>query len=112
PAGSPPPTVIVTNISSTNPPATMFTNVNSTNPMAAPVSYLGAVGRGKETAIKEIDIAQINQAVQVFNVEHDRYPRDLQELVDSGDLKEIPRPPYGLVLLYDPDTGQVSFARR
>jgi hypothetical protein len=90
----------------------MFTNTSSGNPITAPVDYLGALGRGKETAIKQIDLAQLKQAIQMFNVEHGRNPKDLNELVEKQIIAKVPDAPYGLKLDYDPTTGEVKVIKQ
>jgi hypothetical protein len=76
--------------------------------ITAPVDYLGAVGKAKQASIKTIDVAQITQAVQMFEAEQDRLPKDLNELVTMKYLREIPKPPYGKKIVYDANTGTVK----
>lgn len=78
------------------------------NPLNAPNEYLGAMDKGRRRAISTVDIAQINQAIQVFNTDHDRFPKDLNELVAEKLLVKVPDAPYGMKIDYDPATGTVK----
>ncbi len=93
-------------------PATMFTNSSGSNPLTAPTDYLNALGRGKESTIKTVDVARLTQAIQMFNVQEGRYPKDLNELVDKQFINKVPPAPYGLKLDYDPTTGQVKVVKQ
>jgi hypothetical protein len=97
--------------SSSNAPATMFTNSSSGSPVTAPADYLGALGRGKETAVKTIDVARLTEAIQMFNVQEGRYPKDLNELAEKKYINQVPDAPYGLKLDYDPVSGQVKVVK-
>ncbi|HAB16133.1 MAG TPA: hypothetical protein PLX89_07970 [Verrucomicrobiota bacterium] len=79
--------------------------------VTAPLDYLGAQGRAKQTAIKVTSLAEVTQAIQKFNAMEDRYPRDLNELVQQHYLGSIPPAPRGTQLAYDPKTGDVRFVR-
>jgi|GEM_PF-1521144 hypothetical protein len=72
------------------------------------MSYLQNIATGKQKAIKTVDIAQLNQAIQMFNVEEGRFPRDLKELVRGQYISKIPDPPYRMKIVYDPNSGQVG----
>jgi hypothetical protein len=90
-------------------PATaQATNSPGSNPLNAPADYVGALGRGQATAIKTIDVASLNQALQMFNVQEGRFPKDLNELVDSKLIGKVPAAPYGKKLVYDASAGKVS----
>jgi hypothetical protein len=88
------------------------TNTASGNPLTAPVDYLGAVGKAQQHAIKTVDVASITQAVQMFHAEHQRYPKDLNELVNEKFLGKIPDAPYGMKIDYDATTGQVKVVKQ
>src|SRR5690348_13356337 len=66
------------------------------NPLNAPSDYLGAIVDAKQRAVKTIDTVSLDQAVQTFSVEHGRYPKDLDELVQTKVISKIPDPPYGM----------------
>jgi hypothetical protein len=85
-------------------------NYNTGNPITAPVDYIGAVVQAGKYAGKQIDVAYLNQAVQQFNVQEGRYPKDLNELVPNY-VGKLPPVPYGMKLDYDPNTGQVRVVK-
>lgn len=77
----------------------------------APLDYLAAQGQAKRTSQKVVDLAQVQQALKLFEAAEDRRPRDLGELVKAGYLAAIPEPPPGQVLRYDAATGEVKMLR-
>jgi hypothetical protein len=82
------------------------------NPLTAPVDYLDAVGKAKQSAVKTVDVTSLNQAVQMFNVDNGRYPKDLNELVAEKYIPKIPAAPYGTKLEYDAATGKVKVVKQ
>lgn len=78
------------------------------NPLNAPADYLGGLARGQALAIKVTDLASLNQAIQMFNVNEGRFPKDLNELLQSGLIVKIPAAPYGQKIQYDAATGAVT----
>lgn len=89
------------------------TNASSgPSPLTAPVDYLGAVGAAKTFAEKTVDLAQLNQAIQVFQTQEGRYPTNFDELVGAKLLIQVPKAPYGKKLVYDPSTGKVSIVNK
>jgi hypothetical protein len=88
-----------------SPPAAPSTNT-PTGAMNAPASYLGALAGGQARAIKTVDIASLNEAAQMFNVQEGRFPKDLNELVASKMIARIPDAPNGMKIEYDPATGK------
>ncbi len=90
-------------------PSPASTNASSglDNPLNAPANYLGGLAQAQKLAVKTVDIASINRAIQAFQASEDRYPKDLNELVTSRYLPKLPDPPYGYQLVYDPQTGQI-----
>lgn len=97
---------------SPQPAAGGATNQAELNPLTAPVDYLGAVGKAKQTAVKTVDLASINQAIQMFHVEHGRFPKTLEELVEEKYLPRIPEPPYGMKIEYDAQSGKVRVVKQ
>ncbi len=81
---------------------------SSGSPLTAPVDYLGAVAKGQQTAEKTVDTTSIQKAIQLFNVEKGRNPKDLNELVQEKYLPRLPEAPYGTKLVYHPETGTVT----
>ena len=90
------------------------TNATSTdnNPLNAPANYLGALGKGQQSAIKTVDVQSLQQAIQMFNVDKGRNPKDLNELVEEKFIPQIPKPPYGMKLVYDAESGKVSVVKQ
>jgi hypothetical protein len=86
--------------------------VTGGNPLTAPVDYLGTIAKGKITSEKTIDTVALNQALQMFNVQEGRYPKDLNELVEKKYMRVLPEPPYGMKIVYDPNTGTVKVVRQ
>jgi hypothetical protein len=81
------------------------------NAVTAPVGYLGAVVEAKKHSEKIIDVAYINQAIQMFNVQEGRLPKSLAELVPNY-IGKIPEAPFGSKLVYDPAAGTVKVVKQ
>ncbi len=84
---------------------------DSGNPLTAPADYLGAVVEAKKHSEKVIDVAAINQAIQLFNVQEGRLPKDLNELVPNY-LGKLPAAPIGTKLVYDAKAGTVKAVKQ
>jgi hypothetical protein len=82
------------------------------NPLNAPTDYLGAMGKAKKMSEKVIDQAAINQAIQLFNVQEERFPKDLQELVTKKYLGALPPPPIGMKFSYNPANGEFKIVKQ
>ena len=82
------------------------------NPVTAPVDYLGAVGKAQQQAVKTIELTSITQAIRLFEAQEDRLPKDLNELVTKKYLPEIPPPPAGQKLDYNPKTGELKMVKQ
>jgi outer membrane murein-binding lipoprotein Lpp len=82
------------------------------NPLTAPVDYLGAAAAAKKTAVRVVDTASVQKAIQMFGASEGRHPRDLQELVSEGYLPKLPDLPVGMAYEYEAATGQVKAVRR
>jgi len=87
------------------------TNASSGNPLNAPADYLRAVGKAQQSAVKTVDTSSLNQAIQLFNVDKGRNPKDLDELVKEKFIPQVPAAPYGYKLVYDAGTGKVSVVK-
>lgn len=81
------------------------------NAVTAPVNYLGAVVEAQKHAEKVIDVAYINQDIQLFNASEGRYPKDLQEMIPTY-LAKLPEVPYGYKLVYDTTTYTVKVVKQ
>jgi hypothetical protein len=80
--------------------------------LTAPVDYLKAAGKAEQKAEKTVDVAAINQALQMFNVQEGRFPKDLNELVEKKYMPRLPVPPVGSKLVYDATAGTVKVVRQ
>ena len=77
-------------------------------PADAPAGYVGTLVRGQQLAVKTVDVASLNQTIQLFNVQEGRNPKDLDELVSQHYLGALPDAPSGMKLVYDATQGKVS----
>jgi hypothetical protein len=82
------------------------------SPASAPAGYLGALGKGQQSAVKTVDTASLNQAIQLFNVDKGRNPKDLNELVEEKYIPQVPAAPYGMKLDYDANAGKVKVIKQ
>jgi len=80
--------------------------------LTAPVDYLDAASKAKQKAVKTIDTTSLDKAIQLFNVEKGRNPKDLNELVSEKYIREIPTPPYGTRIDYDANSGRVNVVKQ
>src|SRR5512133_2153337 len=55
----------------------------SGSPVDAPADYLRAAVNAQQAAVKTVDTASVQRAIQMFSVEEGRYPKDLDELVQK-----------------------------
>jgi PBP1b-binding outer membrane lipoprotein LpoB len=78
------------------------------NPLNAPTDYLGTVAKAKKSTEATVDTASLSSAISMFQVEKGRNPKDLNELVTSGTIKELPKPPYNMKFSYDAATGAIK----
>jgi hypothetical protein len=88
-----------------------LTNNSSGNPITAPVDYLGAVNQARKSAIGRIDIASMQNAINLFNAQEDRYPRDLNELAQKHYIQAVPQLPAGSRFIYNPQNGEIRIVR-
>jgi len=88
--------------------APQATNDTSSSVITAPVDYLGALGKAKQASEKTVDVTSLTKAIQMFQVEQDRLPRSLDELVAMKYIAAIPKAPYKQKIVYDPNAGTVK----
>jgi hypothetical protein len=93
---------------SSPPPTATNSTTSGSTPASAPADYLGALGKAQQTAVKTVDTSSRNQAIQMFNVDKGRYPKDLDELVTEKFIPKLPPAPYGMKLVYDATNGMVK----
>lgn len=89
-------------------PETQEDDDSTGNPLTAPVDYLGAVGQAHKTAISSTALNSIRQAIRLFHASEGRFPKTLNELVDTGTIGKLPDPPVGKSFEYQSETGQVD----
>jgi hypothetical protein len=87
---------------------TNATPAASENPLDAPARYGSALARGQKLAEKTVDVAALTKAIEMFQVDKGRLPKDLNELVAGGFIRQIPPAPSGMKIVYDPNTGAVK----
>ena len=94
-------------------PTAQETNTPTTsgNPLTAPVDYLGALNSAQKTAVRVVDSTQIQRAIDMFNAQEDRNPKDLNELVTKHYLPTMPAPPRGMKFVYDAQAGKINIVR-
>jgi hypothetical protein len=78
---------------------------------AGPGGYLKNVAESQQRAVKTVDLAAVNKAVETFYVQEGRFPKELLELVERNYLPTIPELPGGAVWKYDATNGIVSIGR-
>jgi hypothetical protein len=57
-------------------------------------------------------VATLKPAIDQFQVDKGRYPKDLNELVTEKYISKVPEAPYGMKVDYDPATGAVKVVRQ
>jgi hypothetical protein len=96
------------NPASPSPPKTTNASAAFENPLNAPADYGKALVKAQTSAEKTVDLAALAKAIEMFQVDKGRFPKDLNELVTGKFIPQIPAPPSGMKLLYDPATGEVT----
>jgi hypothetical protein len=84
---------------------------NSIGFVTAPMDYLKTAVQEQKNMTKTIDVSYLNEAIQQFNVQEGRYPKDLSELTPNY-VAKIPIPPYGTKLVYDANSGTVKVVQQ
>jgi hypothetical protein len=102
--------VCVSGCGDSSKPGTIANQVS--NVVTAPVNYVGAVGQAQKYSEKQIDLAYVTQAIQLFQAGEGRLPKDLNELVETHYLGKVPDAPYGYKISYDAATGTVKVLKQ
>ena len=55
-------------------------------------SYTNSVQRAREAVLKE-DLFRMNDAIDQFYADRNKYPQSLQDLVSEGYMREVPKDP-------------------
>lgn len=82
------------------------------SPANAPADYLRAIANGQQTAVKTVDTTSLDKAIQLFNVDNGRNPKDLNELVQKKYIPKIPDVPFGTKLVYNATDGSVKIEKQ
>ena len=90
---------------------------SSTNPAenAAKVDnvpYIGAMAKAERNASATSDLATLRPAIDQFQLDKGRYPKDLNELVQEKYISKVPEAPYGMKIDYDPATGTAKVVKQ
>jgi len=80
-------------------------SASSSNP---DVGYLGAVANAKKSMEGNLGVSQLQEAIRLYKVERERFPKDLDELIASGYIAKLPKAPYGMTYTYDQSSGVVT----
>jgi hypothetical protein len=70
--------------------------------------YMGNLAQAKQTAGKTVDVASLREEIRLFQVDKGHYPASLDELVQGDYIKKIPDAPYGMKIVYNPESGDVN----
>ena len=89
-------------------PQTITNKAEVANPSGG---YLGALAQAQKSAVKTVDVSYLNQAVQLFNTQEGRLPKDLNELVPNY-VAKLPPAPYGYRINYDAVSGLVTVVKQ
>ena len=88
------------------------TNASDNATKADNVPYIGAMVKAERNAATTADMATLKPAIDQFQVDKGRYPKDLNELVTEKYISKVPEAPYGMKVDYDPATGTVKVVKQ
>jgi len=80
--------------------------------IAAPVEYVKSVAEARHSAVKTVDVTALKKAIDLFNVQEGRFPRELNELINRKYIPEMPVPPVGSRISYDAQAGSVKIVQQ
>lgn len=75
----------------------------------APAAIPGQTSEAAPSQAVEPQLAPIQSAIQTFEQQNKRMPMNVQEMVEAGVLKEMPRPPAGKLYVIDQQTKTVRY---
>lgn len=81
---------------------------NKLTPLNAPEKYGETMGKAMKRSKVLTEVLPLKQTIDAFYIQEGRYPKSLQELVDRGYIKELPKLPEGKKFVYDSKTGIVD----
>jgi len=93
--------------STTNAPA-----ASGGNALTAPADYLNSAVKQQKEAFKTIDTTALNKAIELFQVQEGKLPKDLEELVAKKYIPEMPIPPAGTKISYNQTKGIVTIEKQ
>ena len=67
----------------------------------------GAI-KAQRDATMTLDTNALTKAIDRFNVDIGRNPKDLDELVKEKYISAVPKPPFGTKIVYDAASGRVN----
>ena len=88
-------------------PGTPAKSNPATEAATAPADYLKSAARSQKSAIKAVDTAALDKAIELFYVQEGRFPKDLEEMVENRLISKIPPAPAGMKIVYDAKAGRV-----
>lgn len=80
--------------------------------VTAPVDYVKSVAEARHSAVKTVDVAALKKAIDLFNVQEGRFPKELNELISRKYIPEMPVPPLGSKITYDAQAGTVKIVQQ
>jgi len=86
-------------------------STTSANPLDAPGDYLKTAVKAQRDATMTLDTNSLNKAIDLFNVQNGRNPKDLDELVKERFIPSVPKPPFGTKIVYDAQAGRVEIVK-
>ena len=101
----------VRNVNTANPPGQTAKATNTASAAQPSGGYLGSLVQADKYAVKTIDVSYLNQAVQLFQTQEGRLPKDLNELVPNY-VAKLPAAPYGSRINYDAASGVVTVVKQ
>jgi hypothetical protein len=96
--------------SNETPPATTNAATSGGSLVDAPTDYLKSAANAKHSADKSIDLTALNKALELFNVQEGRFPKDLDELVAKKYIPVLPPLPAGMKFEYDAKNGTAKLS--
>ena len=91
--------------------ASTATNAPSGSAVTAPVDHLKSAVKAQQDMVKTVDLSALNKAIQLFNVQEGRLPKNLEELVEKKYIGEMPWPPAGSKISYNATKGTVTIEK-
>ncbi len=92
------------------PESTPQAEAPSSAPARAPVAPQQPSGGVAAENVSAEHFGQLSQALLTFRRDKNRAPKDWQELITTGYLKQMPRPPAGRRYIFDPFSLDVRMA--